>query len=598
MSSKISKMRTFAVRHKFISSILILSILGGGYFWYKQVSSDEAEVSYVTAEIERGAIITTVSGSGQVIAADQVDVKSKVAGDVVSVVVRNGQEVVAGGVLVRLDTTDAQQALRDRQTDLETAELELEELLSPPDELDILQAENLAASAKRTLAKEETDYEQIERDAAQSLTNAYEDAYSNISDAFLKMPDHMKNLKDVLGTAASEEAHIGGYKAILGQNSIFIQKLLDNYYAAQSVYNSTFEYFRTVERDADRETIYDLLLKTLETAKDVSQSLEAARNMYDAIVVTNYKQWSVAFVVDLMRPRIQTDISTINSIIRSLQSTRDIIDDVTQNTPIDIRDAQAAIDAAKETLTERDLSLEKLINGPDELDIRAKEIAVQQKKDALLTAQEVLADHTVRAPFDGVVAEVFVRRGDALSSLNAVVTLITTQQFAEISLNEVDASKIEAGQKTTLTFDAIDDLSIAGEVVEVDILGAVSQGVVTYNVLVAFTGEVQKIKPGMSVSASIITAVKQNVLLVPNSAIKYQGEGQFVDVLSSQQTIPQSQEIEVGLSNDFMSEVVSGLPEGASVVTQTISNGGNVSSGSQSSRSILPTGRFGGGNRR
>ena len=98
--------------------------------------------------------------------------------------------------------------------------------------------------------------------------------------------------------------------------------------------------------------------------------------------------------------------------------------------------------------------------------------------------------------------------------------LITKQKIAEISLNEVDAAKVKVGQKVTLTFDAIDGLSITGEVSEIDALGTVSQGVVTYGVKIAFDTQDERVKSGMSVSAAIITDVKQNVLLVPNAAVK------------------------------------------------------------------------------
>ena len=97
-------------------------------------------------------------------------------------------------------------------------------------------------------------------------------------------------------------------------------------------------------------------------------------------------------------------------------------------------------------------------------------------------------------------------------------------------MNEVDVAKIKVGQKTTLTFDAIDGLSIAGEVIDIDAVGTVTQGVVNYNVKIGFDTQDERIKPGMSVSATIIIEVKQDVLLIPNSAIKSAGEAYYVEM--------------------------------------------------------------------
>ena len=128
-------------------------------------------------------------------------------------------------------------------------------------------------------------------------------------------------------------------------------------------------------------------------------------------------------------------------------------------------------------------------------------------------------------------------------------------------------------------------LTIAGQVIDIDNLGTVSQGVVSYGVKIAFDTQDDRIKPGMSVSAAIITDTKTDALLVPNSAVKSQGDNYYVEILdvsgeNSQQnnsgsqgvtspTLPKNQSVEIGASNDSMTEIVSGLKEGDKVVTQT-----------------------------
>jgi HlyD family secretion protein len=239
-------------------------------------------------------------------------------------------------------------------------------------------------------------------------------------------------------------------------------------------------------------------------------------------------------------------------------------------------------------------------------DIADQEIRVKQAEETLLEVKEKLADYYVRAPFGGIVTDIGAEKGDTIGSSTLVCTLITKQQIAEISLNEVDAAKVKVGQKVTLTFDAIEDLTITGEVLEVDTLGTVSQGVVSYNVKIDFDAQDERVKPGMTVSASIIIDAKQNVLLVPSSAVKINNSVSYVEVVSGASDVSSAanisglsslqslsaQTIEVGASNDTMTEVLSGLEEGKIIVTQTINS--NSSSTTQSNSFRMP-GVTGGG---
>ena len=78
----------------------------------------------------------------------------------------------------------------------------------------------------------------------------------------------------------------------------------------------------------------------------------------------------------------------------------------------------------------------------------------------------------------------------------------------------------------------------------------------------------------MTIDASIITNRKDSIVLVPNAAVQTQGGQIFVDVLEN--GIPQSVPVEDGLSNELSTEIVSGIEEGAQVVTARL--GGDSSS--------------------
>lgn len=208
--------------------------------------------------------------------------------------------------------------------------------------------------------------------------------------------------------------------------------------------------------------------------------------------------------------------------------------------------------------------------------VQSAEAAVTSSEDAITSAQASLSaaqlqlqNTVVTAPFSGQVAAVNVVVGQSTQS-SSTVTLITPEKIAEVSLNEIDAAKVKVGQKATLTFAALPNLTLSGTVAELDELGTVSQGVVTYDAKVALDGNASQVKPGMSVTATIVTNTAKNVLMVPNSAVRNRGNKNFVQVIGSDGKTA-SQEVQTGASNDTMTQVVRGLTEGEKVVTVSLS---------------------------
>ena len=235
---------------------------------------------------------------------------------------------------------------------------------------------------------------------------------------------------------------------------------------------------------------------------------------------------------------------------------------------------------------EKAASLKKLQDGADPLDVQSSQLDVTERQNALQDAKDTLDDNYIRAPFSGTLSKVDVNQGDSASSGSAIATIIANEQVADITLNEVDASKVKIGDNVTLTFDAIDGLTIAGKVAELDTVGTVTQGVVNYTATISFDSSDARIKSGMSVSASIITDIHADVLTVPTSAVKTSAAGSYVLVFDTPPVgadstaattkgvpsdVPPTQvPVETGLSDDTNIEITSGLTEGEQIVTRTI----------------------------
>ena len=142
-----------------------------------------------------------------------------------------------------------------------------------------------------------------------------------------------------------------------------------------------------------------------------------------------------------------------------------------------------------------------------------------------------LSNYYIYAPFDGTLGKITAQVGQQAGSGTAIATIVTTQDICTIPLNEVDAAKVQPKQQVVLTFNALPDLTVAGDVATIDPIGTITSGVVTYNVQIDFATQDARVKPGMSINANIITNAAQNVLVVPNAAIKTQGNIKYVQVL-------------------------------------------------------------------
>lgn len=82
MKTYLYKVKSFIIAHKIMSFILLVAVLYGGYWGYKKSTSTAGVTRYVSAKVEKGTIIASVSGTGQVSASSQIDLKPKVSGDI------------------------------------------------------------------------------------------------------------------------------------------------------------------------------------------------------------------------------------------------------------------------------------------------------------------------------------------------------------------------------------------------------------------------------------------------------------------------------------------------------------------------------------
>lgn len=577
--------KRFFVAHKFITTFIAIALIAGGTFAYKKANTAKAETRYVLAAVEKSTLVKSVSGSGQISSSSQVDVKPEASGKLISVSVVKGQKVKSGQLLAQIEATEALKSLRDAESNLKNAELSMSKLKAPPEAVDLLQAEDALRTAKDS-----------ETQAKEDLARAYEEGFNAVAEAFLDLPDVMTDLDSILydSEVSNSQWNVDAYADIARRydplsTDLYRDAATQAYLDARAAHEAAFDLYKTVNRSSDEEAIDRLINETYAAIKRVGDAAKAETDFiqYYQDQVTQH-QGRVSSYASTHLSQLAGHTGSLNSHASGLLNARR-----------SIQNSKDAVVDATHTIVVKQAALENLNAGTDELDLASQELTLQQRRDAVMDAKIKLGDYSVRAPFDGVVADVAAVKGDNASTGSAVATIITEQQVAEITLNEVDIAKIAVGQKATLTFDSLADFSLTGTVADVDTLGTVNQGVVTYGVKIALDVQDERIKPGMSVSASIVTDAKTDALIVPSAAIKTQGGVTYIETIDgadaaqvtsaagiASQTAPRRIEVETGLENDTQTEILSGLAENDLIITRTITASSQAASSTQN-RNIL-----------
>ncbi len=144
------------------------------------------------------------------------------------------------------------------------------------------------------------------------------------------------------------------------------------------------------------------------------------------------------------------------------------------------------------------------------------------------------------------------------------------QVFGQFQASEMDMSKVKVGQKAHLLIPAIPGTTFTGIVVAIDTTGLAKSGVIHFPVTVAINNPVPALLTNMSADVKIILSEKDQVLLVPSSAVQDTNGTATIQVIKNGKSVQVP--VQTGLSNDTQTEIISGLSQNDMVVVKTQAN--------------------------
>jgi HlyD family secretion protein len=189
--------------------------------------------------------------------------------------------------------------------------------------------------------------------------------------------------------------------------------------------------------------------------------------------------------------------------------------------------------------------------GPSEAQIRAAQADVDQARANANLASLRFKKATLVAPFSGVVTSIAAKEGELVNPGSSVVRMIDPSGYhIDLSLDETDIPQVKEGQEANILLDALPDWQIKGQVEDIS----------------------PSFRLGMTAEVTIITQRKEGILILPSRALQFNRDTgrAYVEKMEGDNIV--TIDVETGLTDDFNTEIVSGLKEGDVVVIRGISS--------------------------
>ncbi len=480
---------------------------------------------------------------------------------------------------------DAETAVLSAQVAYDRASASLQALLNPK-ESDVAAARNEVKNAEASLAAAQENLDALRAGGTnariKSAENAMRIANNRLNEERERIKTKIDDLLEELEDA--EERLVDAKEDNDQQDNAFTRRALEE---AQEDYDEVKE--RVDEEVAELEQQLLPGPPSDTTAAELTGAAREARLAYENARVSAMDGEEAAQ-------------RSVESAARTLTAAKDRLDALLNPDAADVTLAEKEVESARLTLENAQDNRNEVLEGPksDEVerarndlelkrldlqetragaaseDLELEGLKVERARRNLEAAQQDLADATLRAPYAGVVAEVQGNVGQKPGAV--VVTLVRTDRVEmHARVDEADVTSVMKGQPVSVTLFAAADATFAGTVDTISPVSTTEQGVVLYPITIRLEPGDPRLRGGLSANATIEIASRNNILLVPNRAIRREGDERVIYVRQSG-NILERRVVEIGVRDNEYSEIVSGVSEGEEVAILP-RTGGTIGSG-------------------
>ncbi len=508
----------------------------------------KSEDGFVFAEVRIGNVVYEISETGQVKKGEQIELGFKTSGIIESIYVGIGEEVKSGDILAKLENTQLNIQYTEAEANLELYQAQLDKLLAGATQEEIQIKQTAVDNAQIALNTAKQNLEDIKAQGEEDLNAAYEDALNVLDDSYLKISNAF-NLVDLVQrtyfTASDPES------LIVRESEDKIEDSLD-----------LIEPYLDTAEDTQADQDIDTALTQIKTS--LNNTADALKTVRDACETASYEN----IVSSADKSSLDTHRGHVNTALTNTVNSQQTISSTKLDNSVNINTYQAEVDTEEGDLKAAEDDLAKLVAPARQEDVNLNKAQVKQAQAQVWLLQNQIADTKLKSPVDGQIIKIEKRIGELVQSAlkDSVITILPADPYKiEVDIYEEDVAKMSVNNPVDISLIAFPDQVLTGKVISIDPAEKIIDGVVYYEVSISLDDLYEGIKPGMTADLVIRTDFKENVLTVPEKAVKKKDGRTIVQVLEQNKTV--EREIEIGLKGtNNLVEVVSGLEQGEQVI--------------------------------
>jgi HlyD family secretion protein len=498
--------------------------------------------------VKRGDLSISVTATGSIVPREEARLNFDLPGKVVDVLVEVGDRVEKGSVLARLDDTTLALNARQAEAALSAARAQLEELAAGPRAEEIAAAQANLSAAQAALDGALANLEELKAGPDENQLAAA-DANLRAAEASLWLASIQKDQVAGGPTAAEIAAAEAQVASALVQQKV-----------ARDTHDRTLGCRTVTLPDGQEQEVCPALGTPEEQARynlhAADESLAAAQAQLDQLTGgPTQEQLDVA----------QANVSVAAAQRDAAQAQFDQLKAGSSSWQIKVAEANVAGMRAQRDAAQAQLDLS--LTGASPQQIAVAQASVDQAQVALEIAQAELSKVELLAPFSGIVTEVNLQSAQPAPATLPAITLADDAELRiTVDVDEMDVARVMDDRPVQVSVDPLPDEVVTGRVARIAPSATQMGGVVVYEVTIVLDDTDVPLRSGMSATAHILVEQVQNVLLVPNWAIRIDRDTgkTYVNVVVGDTV--REVEIQVGSRGEDMSQVLTGLTEGDEVV--------------------------------
>lgn len=540
------------LKNKWLWLIIVIVIAVIGWFGY-QANRNKTKVEISTESVKRGDIVQTVSATGAVQSAKEIELNFNSQGKITFIGVKEGDKVKAGQVLARLDTAATEAQIRQLRAEVSAANAELARVRAGAS------AEDVGLTSAR-VDKAQSDISSLLAEQSIQLQTSKEKTVDNFNNAVFSAQTALDKIYNYYIKDADTKN--------LQFTDLDLQRYVyDNYQAQEKNLNSAKAVAASAQSNGDYQQIIDAANNIRDFLLTFSDYVDKNFILTESLIINSSYSQSYK---DSIKADLALQQTAISAALNSLQLAKTNLVNVSSS-------YQSQLDSLKNNLAISQAELGLKTAKPRDFELSSALARVSQAQASLDGAIALLSNYQIISPIEGDITRVDYHVGEQTQIGKSVIKMIAQEQYEiKVDIPESDITKIKIGDKVKIELDAFgSDHLFTGIISFIDPAQTVIQDVTYYKATVSFDKDSwnNQIKPGMSANVTVSTAKKENVLYIPQRAVKVkegtldqQGE-KYVELLVGKDQIIEKT-IATGLRADNgLVEILSGLQEGENVIT-------------------------------